>query len=65
MRLKRARGLWDGGPDALRQTDADMTSNESLGFKILDASESRLCGRCGRRAASPRQLGKTKRSETE
>jgi hypothetical protein len=65
MRTKRTSGPWDGDPGALRQTDADMTSNEPLRLKVLGAPKSPLCEHCGRRAAGPRQLGKTKRSETE
>ena len=51
MGLRKAQGLWDGGPDALRQTDADMTSNEPLRLKVLGAPKPRLCERCGQRKA--------------
>lgn len=65
MRLRndvaRPRATRGGATEA----DADMTSNDTLRLKVLGASKSRLCERCGRRAAGPRQLGKTKRSETE
>jgi len=52
MRTKRTSGPWDGDPDTLRQTDADMTSNDTPRLKVLGAPKSPLCERCGRRPAA-------------